>query len=223
MIINIWFFVAMRERRRMNDENKIQASSSISSSWVEGWSPDWKRSDRRGLNHLWKELRWRKKVKTTCCSPFVEVVSEFNLSFCKSPTIMSFHPSSSSGVRANADQGAFGIRLLCQLCLGLWGRLGFCKVFQMKPPRLPKNVTFRFEEGAVVPKFYFFRDGLGLFFPGQVSQSRTIWNLCKFPFDVSQTCFTMIWLFFWLIQHQGISLEDGRVSDKVAKEQGCII
>ena len=25
----------------------------------------------------------------------------------------------------------------------------------------------RFEEGATVPKFYFFRDGLGLFFPGQ--------------------------------------------------------
>ena len=85
---------------------------------------------------------------------------------------MYFHPCSSSGVCANADQGAFRIRLLCQLCLGLWGRLGFCKVFQMKPPRLPKNVTFRFEEGAVVPKFYFFRDGLGLFFPGQVSQSR---------------------------------------------------
>ena len=34
---------------------------------------------------------------------------------------------------------------------------------------------------------------------------------------------TMHWLFFWLIQHQGVSLEDGRVSDKVAKEQGCII
>jgi len=46
----------------------------------------------------------------------------------------------------------------------------------------------RFDDGAVVPKFYFFRDGLGLFFPGQ-----------------------------------GVSLEDGRVSDKVAKEQGCII
>ena len=25
----------------------------------------------------------------------------------------------------------------------------------------------RFDEGATVPKFYFFRDGLGLFFPGQ--------------------------------------------------------
>ena len=25
----------------------------------------------------------------------------------------------------------------------------------------------RFEDGATVPKFYFFRDGLGLFFPGQ--------------------------------------------------------
>jgi len=48
----------------------------------------------------------------------------------------------------------------------------------------------RFEDEAVVPKFYFFRDGLGLFFPGQ---------------------------------REGGSLEDGRVPDKVAKEQGCII
>ena len=46
----------------------------------------------------------------------------------------------------------------------------------------------RFEEGSSVPKFYFFRDGLGLFFPGQ-----------------------------------GDSLEDGRVPDKVAAEQGCIV
>ena len=52
---------------------------------------------------------------------------------------MYFHPCSSSGVCANADQGAFRIRLLCQLCLGLWGRLGFCKVSQMKPPRPPKK------------------------------------------------------------------------------------
>ena len=28
----------------------------------------------------------------------------------------------------------------------------------------------RFEEGATVPKFYFFRDGLGLYFPGQGGQ-----------------------------------------------------
>jgi len=46
----------------------------------------------------------------------------------------------------------------------------------------------RFEDGETVPKFYFFRDGLGLFFPGQ-----------------------------------GKSLDDGRVPDKVALEQGCII
>ena len=52
-----------------------------------------------------------------------------------------------------------------------------------------KNVTLaRFEDEATVPKFYFFRDGLGLFFPGQ-----------------------------------GTSLEDGRVPNKVAVEQGCII
>ena len=34
--------------------------------------------------------------------------------------------------------------------------------------KLSNKSTFRFDEGAVVPKFFFFRDGLGLFFPGQV-------------------------------------------------------
>ena len=48
----------------------------------------------------------------------------------------------------------------------------------------------RFEDGATVPKFYFFRDGLGLFFPGS---------------------------------RGGNSLEDGRVPDKVALEQGCLV
>ena len=46
----------------------------------------------------------------------------------------------------------------------------------------------RFEDEATVPKFYFLRDGLGLFFPGQ-----------------------------------GTSLEEGRVPNNVAVEQGCII
>eukprot|EP00092_Neocalanus_flemingeri_P009073 GFUD01009765.1.p1 GENE.GFUD01009765.1~~GFUD01009765.1.p1 ORF type:complete len:200 (+),score=18.06 GFUD01009765.1:72-671(+) len=46
----------------------------------------------------------------------------------------------------------------------------------------------RFDDGATVPKFYFFRDGLGLFFPGQ-----------------------------------GTSLDVGRVPQKVAVEQGCIL
>ena len=48
-------------------------------------------------------------------------------------------PCSSSGVHANADQGAFGIHLLCQLCHGLWGRLGFCKVPCCNKPRLLNN------------------------------------------------------------------------------------
>jgi len=47
----------------------------------------------------------------------------------------------------------------------------------------------RFEDEATVPQFYFFRDGLGLFFPGGREDS----------------------------------LEEGRVPDKVAKEQGCFI
>ena len=47
----------------------------------------------------------------------------------------------------------------------------------------------RFEDGATVPQFYFFRDGLGLYFPGGREDS----------------------------------LEDGRVPDKVALEQGCIV
>lgn len=47
----------------------------------------------------------------------------------------------------------------------------------------------RFEDGATVPQFYFFRDGLGLFFPGGSKEN----------------------------------LDDGRVPDKVAKEQGCIL
>ena len=75
---------------------------------------------------------------------------------------------SSPGFHANADQGAFRIHFLCQLCLGLWGRLGFRKVSQLKRASSKKDKTFRFDDGAVVPKFYFFRDGLGLFFPGQV-------------------------------------------------------
>ena len=46
----------------------------------------------------------------------------------------------------------------------------------------------RFEDEATLPKFYFLRDGLGLFFPGQ-----------------------------------GTSLEEGRVPNNFAVEQGCII
>ena len=45
----------------------------------------------------------------------------------------------------------------------------------------------RYEGESTVPQFYFFRDGLGLFFPGGREDS----------------------------------LEDGRVPDKVAREQGC--
>ena len=42
---------------------------------------------------------------------------------------------------------------------------GVChEIFQV----ISQIQTFRFDDGAVVPKFYFFRDGLGLFFPGQV-------------------------------------------------------
>ena len=40
--------------------------------------------------------------------------------------------------------------------------------------KLSNKSTFRFDEGAVVPKFFFFRDGLGLFFPGQVSTMKFI-------------------------------------------------
>ena len=53
--------------------------------------------------------------------------------------------------------------------------------------------------------------------------SRTGLVIKKLPVHMFQPHSTMHCLFFWLIQHQGVSLEDGRVSDKVAKEQGCIV
>ena len=47
----------------------------------------------------------------------------------------------------------------------------------------------RYEGEATVPQFYFFRDGLGLFFPGGREDS----------------------------------VEEGRVPDKIAMEQGCVV
>ena len=116
---------------------------------------------------------------------------------------------SSPGFHANADQGAFRIHFLCQLCLGLWGRLGFRKVSQLKRASSKKDKTFRFDDGAVVPKFYFFRDGLGLFFPGQVF---TIENNVN-PSDTN----------YKTIEHSTIAKRSERSRDQVScKHQGML-
>ena len=154
---------------------------------VQGWNQDLKRSVQRGLNHSWKELRChdlhcRRRKTSSHIWCFLTIV---------------IPPCSSSGVHANADQGAFGIRLLCQLCNGLWGRLGFCKVPSCNKHRLLTPTSFQIWRWSSCSKV--------LFLPGW---TRTLLSrpgfsshfcILKFQSYTSQRICLNDWLFFWLL------------------------